>query len=227
MKEEKCQGTSFSFNEPTLLLEYSLDIFDLAKREGYYNTYVTNGYMTRAALGLLIEHGLDAANFDIKGDKDAVQKYCGAEVEKVWQNIQEAKKSGVHVEITTLIIPGINDDQDCLREIACNIRRMAGDTVPWHVSRYYPAYEAVKTRLPSIPTPVNTLEKSWQIGREEGLKYVYIGNVPGHQRENTYCHQCGMLLIRRHGFDILQEKILRNGRCPSCNEKIPLIRRKM
>ncbi len=113
-----CQGTSISFHEPTLLLEYSLDVFELAKKAGYYNTYVTNGYMSSDALRLLIEHGLDAMNVDVKGCKDVVRNYCGADVEKVWRNIKEAKRKGVHIEITTLVIPEVNDDEACLSSIA-------------------------------------------------------------------------------------------------------------
>ncbi len=110
VKAYRCQGTSISFNEPTLMLEYSLDVFRLARDRGYYNTYVTNGYMTPEALNLLIENGLDAMNVDVKGCKEAVKKYCGANVDYVWDNIHEAKKMGVHVEVTTLVIPRVNDD---------------------------------------------------------------------------------------------------------------------
>jgi pyruvate formate lyase activating enzyme len=105
MKRYDCQGTSISFNEPTLLLEYALDVFDLARAAGYYNTYVTNGYMSEGALKLLAEHGLDAMNLDVRGDRKVIQRYCGADVDKVWRNAAEAKKLRIHVEITTLVIP--------------------------------------------------------------------------------------------------------------------------
>ncbi|NVM21329.1 MAG: radical SAM protein [Desulfobacterales bacterium] len=110
MKLYGCRGTSISFNEPTLLFEYALDVFDLSKEAGYYNTYVTNGYMSKAAMELLAAHGLDAMSIDVKGDKRGVKKYCGADVDKVWRNTVLAKELGIHVEITTLVIPGINDD---------------------------------------------------------------------------------------------------------------------
>ena len=147
MNQEKCQGTSISFNEPTLLLEYSMDVFDLAKKEGCYNTYVTNGYMTSEALKSLIEHGLDAANFDVKGDAEIVKRYCGADVEIVWRNIREAKHLGVHVEITTLLIPDINDDEYTLCNIASKIRREVGEDTPWHITQYYPHYKAIDIGL--------------------------------------------------------------------------------
>ncbi len=222
MKEERCQGTSISFNEPTLLFEYSLDVFDLAKKEGYYNTYVTNGYMTSEVLRSLVEHGLDAANFDMKGDEEVVRKYCGTDVEKVWRNIVEAKRLGVHVEITTLVIPDINDDEECLRSIARRIRREAGKDTPWHITQYYPAYKALDIGLYPNRTPVETLEKAWQLGKEEGLSYVYAGNVPGHRLENTYCHNCDALLIERFGFDVVEYRISEDNRCPKCKEEIPI-----
>jgi pyruvate formate lyase activating enzyme len=132
MKRYNCQGTSISFNEPTLLFEYSLDVFTLSKREGYYNTFVTNGYMTSEALGLLMDHGLDAMNVDVKGSAEVVRKYCGADVEMVWRNARVAKKRGIHIEITTLIIPGVNDDEVCLRGISSRIREHLGESTPWH-----------------------------------------------------------------------------------------------
>lgn len=131
IRKYNCQGMSISFNEPTLLLEYSLDLFRLAKKEGFYNTFVTNGYMSSEALKLLVESGLDAMNVDLKGNAEAVKKYCGADVEGVWKSIIEAKKLGIHVEITTLIIPWINDDEETLRTIAKRIEREVDHDTPW------------------------------------------------------------------------------------------------
>ncbi|MHC1635455.1 MAG: AmmeMemoRadiSam system radical SAM enzyme [Candidatus Methanospirareceae archaeon] len=224
VKETHCQGTSISFNEPTLLFEYALDVFKLAKKEGYYNTFVTNGYMSKEALKMLVEHGLDAMNVDMKGCEEAVKRYCGADVEKVWRNIREAKRMGVHVEITTLVIPAVNDSEECLREIASRIRKENGEDTPWHVTQYYPAYKSYEYGLYKGRTPVETLERAWEIGKEEGLKYVYIGNVPGHPYENTYCPGCGELLIRRHGFEVIDYRLV-EGRCPNCKEQIPMIQR--
>jgi pyruvate formate lyase activating enzyme len=221
--EEGCQGTSISFNEPTLLFEYSLEVFELAKREGYYNTYVTNGYMSLEALRLLRERGLDAMNVDIKGDREAVERYCGADVEKVWRNCAEARGLGIHIEITTLIIPGVNDDEECLRGIARRIRRELGEDTPWHVTRYYPAHRALEFGLFDGRTPIEALEKAHGIGKEEGLNYVYIGNVPGHELENTYCHNCGELLIKRFGFEVVDYRIAPGNKCPRCGEDIPIV----
>lgn len=210
-----CQGTSISFNEPTLSLEWSLDVFRIARQCGLYNTYVTNGYMTPETLSLLIEAGLDAMNVDIKGDAAAVRKYCkGVEVEKVWSACKQAHESGIHLEVTTLVIPTVNDAQESLREIAERIVRELGPQVPWHVTGYIPAY---RFNLP--PTPMKTLERAWEIGKEAGLEFVYIGNVPGHHHDNTYCPDCNTLLIRRMGFDVLFNQVQR-GRCPRCGRVI-------
>lgn len=223
MKKYHCQGTSISFNEPTLLLEYALDLFPLAKREGFYNTFVSNGYMSPKALKLLIENGLDAMNVDMKGGADAVKKYCGGDVEKIWKNISDAKKSGVHVEIVTLVIPGINDDEKTLKSIADRIKKEVGHKTPWHVTQYYPAYKALEVGLYPDLTPAETVEKAWNIGKECSLNYVYVGNIPGHHLENTYCPNCQELLIKRSGFDVIKFLITSDKKCPKCQEEIPII----
>lgn len=222
IKIYNCQGTSISFNEPTLLLEYSIDVFRLAKSYGYYNTYVTNGYMTEEALNLLIEAGLDSMNIDIKGDKEAVARYCGADVEKVWRNAKIAKEKGVWVEITTLVIPGINDDENVLRGIAKRIKNELGKDTPWHVNRYFPAYK-FEWEVYVSPTPIKTLEKAITIGKEEGLEYVYCGNVPGHPFENTYCPECNFLLIKRYALKVIEYNLSSNNKCPNCGKDIPII----
>lgn len=214
-EEYGCQGTSISFNEPTLSLEWSLDVFRLARERGLYNTYVTNGYMTPEALALLIDAGLDAMNIDIKGDAAAVKKHCkGIDVEKVWAICKLARSRGVHIEVTTLVIPTVNDTDTTLRGIAERIASDLGPEVPWHISRYYPAY-----RFTEPHTPLHTLEHAWQIGKEAGLDFVYLGNVPGHSHDNTYCPGCGALLIRRRGFDVLQNAV-RDRRCPKCGRPL-------
>ena len=182
-----CQGTSISFNEPTLSLEWSLEVFRLARQRGLYNTYVTNGYMTSEVLSLLMEAGLDAMNVDVKGDAAAVKRYCkGIDADRVWAACRLARSHSVHVEITTLVIPGVNDNEAILRGIAQRIMTDLGANVPWHVSAYRPAYQ-----FTAPPTPVRTLERAWQVGKDVGLECVYTGNVPGHHYDNTYCPACG------------------------------------
>jgi pyruvate formate lyase activating enzyme len=206
-----CQGTSVSFNEPTLSLEWGLDVFRLARKHNLYNTFVTNGYMTPEALLLLIDAGLDAMNVDLKGDTDAVRRYCkGIDGDKVWATCKLARSREIHVEITTLIIPKVNDGETTLKLVAKRIVNDLGPEVPWHMSAYSPGY-----RFSEPPTPVDTLERAWEIGNEAGLQFVYVGNVPGHRYNNTYCPRCGSLLIRRLGFAVTLNAV-RNGRCPRC-----------
>jgi pyruvate formate lyase activating enzyme len=214
-KESGCAGTSISFNEPTLSLEWSLDVFRPARERGLYNTYVTNGYMTPEALELLVEAGLDAMNVDIKGDTDGVRKYCkGIDVEKVWTVCMLACRHGIHIEITTLIIPTVNDTDEVLHGIARRIFSDLGPATPWHVSAYFPAY-----RFHARPTPVQTLERAWKIGRSVGLEFVYAGNVPGHPYDNTYCPDCNTVLIQHMGFDVVMNRIC-SGYCPKCKREI-------
>jgi pyruvate formate lyase activating enzyme len=210
-----CEGTSISFNEPTLSLEWSLDVFRLARDRGLYNTYVTNGYMTPEALQLLVEAGLDAMNVDVKGDAETVRRYCkGIDVEKVWRNCRLARGAGMHLEITTLVIPGVNDRNETLGAIAKRILTELGPDTPWHVSSYYPAY-----RVTAPPTATKALERAWHIGREAGLDFVYVGNILGHRWENTYCPDCGALLIERRGLSVTSYQ-LEQGRCPQCDRKV-------
>ena len=215
--EKECQGVSMSFSEPTTFLEYSIDVFKLAKKKNLYTNFVTNGYFTPEALKLLLKSGCDAFNIDIKGDEEAVRKYCTAENEFVWRNAIEARKKGAWVELTTLVIPDVNDDEECLRGIAKRIHDEVGDDTPWHISAYYPCYKFTRP-----PTPVKTLEKAWDIGKGEGLKFVYTGNVPGHEHESTFCPGCNEKLIERFGFDVLSFKITKENRCFKCGEKIPI-----
>lgn len=212
-----CQGTSISFNEPTLSLEWALEVFRLARKRGLYNTFVTNGYMTEEALGLLIEAGLDAMNVDIKGDAEAVRKFCQADVEVVWRNALFAKSRGVHVEVTTLVIPTVNQRPSVLQGIAWRIAEELGEETPWHLTAYFPAY-----RFHAPPTPLAALEEAHAWGKEAGLKFVYLGNVAGHPWENTYCPACGALLIRRLGVT-MQEWHLQGRTCPACGEEIPIV----
>ena len=217
-----CQGTSVSLNEPILLLEYSLDIFRLARDLGYYNTYVTNGYMTLEALQLLVDCGLDAMNIDVKGEAEVVRTFCGADVDIVWRNAAWAKERGVWIELTTLVIPGVNDDGDGFAHIAQRIKRELGAETPWHLSSYHPTYRFQDEDY-HPPTPVATLERARDVGVSEGLNYVYVGNVLGHSYESTYCPGCGKPLIQRDGFTIVKCDITQDKHCPDCGQGIPMI----
>lgn len=217
-KDNSCKGTSMSFSEPTTFLEYAVDVFEIAKEEGLANTVVTNGYFTYEAAVLLLEKGADAFNIDIKGDAETYREYCKADSEKVWRNVRTIKERGAHVELTTLVIPGVNDSEGCLCEIAGRIKKEVGPKTPWHVTRYFPAY-----MFDRPATPVSSLEKAYQIAKQEGLLYVYVGNVPGHKYENTYCPSCGKELIGRAGLTIYKNELSKNDKCPKCGEEIPII----
>jgi len=209
-------------NEPTLLFEYCLDVFTLARESGYYNTLVTNGYMTPQALRMLVKHGLDAANIDIKGDAGMLGSFCGADVELVWRNAALARELDVWVELTTLIIPGVNDSNDVLKDIAGRIKRELGEEMPWHVTGYSPAYRfANESRIPA--TSVASLERARRIGVSQGLKFVYTGNLPGHFLEDTHCPRCGQSLIERFGSRLTRYNLTADNRCPDCGQDIPIV----
>ena len=219
-EREGCQGISYSFNEPTLLLDHALDTFPIARRNRLYCNYVSNGYMTEKALRALWEAGMDAIKFDLKGDHETYQRFCDADAEVVWRNVAEARRIGLHVEIVTLVIPNVNDREETIRGIARRIATEHEPEIPLHFTRYYPAY---KFTAPS--TPVTTLEWAHRVAKEEGCRYVYIGNVPGHPLENTICPTCGRVLIRRYGFEVTSFNLTPEHKCPGCGLSIPIVGR--
>jgi len=205
---------AYTYTEPTIFYEYAYDTCKLASSYGIKNVFVTNGYIMPEPLKE-ISPFLDGANVDLKSmRKDFYRRICGGKLEAVLESIKLMKELGIWVEITTLIIPDLNDSDEELGEIAKFIANLQ-DTTPWHISRFYPAYKM--GNYP--PTPVETLHRARKIGLEKGLKYVYIGNVPGDEGENTFCPECGRVLIKRRGFWI--EKIdIENGKCKWCGTKI-------
>lgn len=209
-----CASIAYTYNEPTVFYEYAYDISKLAKQHDINNIFVTNGYMSREAIETISPY-LDAANVDLKSfTEEDYRETRSGRLEPVLEIIKTMHKLGIWLEITTLVIPTLNDSEDGLRQIASFI----GDVdpgVPWHVSAFYPAYKMKD--LP--PTPIDTIKKAREIGQEEGLRYVYTGNVPGDEGENTYCYECGELLIQRYGYHVMSNKI-EDMRCPACNAKI-------
>ena len=220
--KNSCQGTSISFNEPTLLFEYSLELFELAKKEGLYNTYVSNGYMTEEVLKKLIESGLDAMNIDIKGDDELVKKYCGADNEKVWRNIKFAKEQGIHVEITTLLLEGFNTNELTIKTIAERIVDEVGEETPFHISRAFPHYRSHKYNF-TKPTLERSLYKARKIAISSGLKYVYLGNIRNNDFQQTKCPNCSQFVIKRNGYGISQISLDKNGKCENCGHFISQI----
>ena len=212
-KRYGCRSIAYTYTEPTVFFEYAYETAKLASKEGIKNVFVTNGYITEEALRELAPY-LDAANIDLKGfSEEFYRKVCGARLEPVLESIKLHRELGIWVEVTTLVIPTLNDSEEVLRGIAEFISGV-GEDIPWHVSRFYPAYKLID--LP--PTPLETLRKAREIGLEAGLKYVYQGNVPG-EGESTYCHECGELLIQRYGYQVLLNKI-EDSRCPYCGADI-------
>ena len=217
-KRHGCMGISWTFNEPTIWLEYTLDGAKLAKEHGLYTNYVTNGYITPEALDAIGPY-LDVFRVDIKGFSRTSYGRTAhiSDFAPILEAAKRAKKEwGMHVELVTNITPGYNDDEEELRGIAHWIRDELGAYTPWHITRFFPHLELSHLD----PTPIATLERAAEIAREEGLSYVYLGNLPAHPGENTYCHHCGRLVIKRQVFDILEYN-LRKGKCRYCDTPIP------
>ncbi len=213
-KSRDCKSIAYTYTEPTIFFEYAYDTAKLAHKEGIKNVFITNGYTSTEAIREIAPF-LAAANVDLKGfSEDFYHKVCGAKLQPVLDNIRLYKELGVWVEVTTLIIPGYSDDENQLKEIAGFIKNV-DENIPWHVSTFYPAF-----KLSDVPsTPVESLRKARDIGTKAGLRYVYEGNIPGEGGENTYCYNCGKLLIKRYGFQIMEKKLV-DGKCPSCKTQI-------
>jgi len=209
------RSIAYTYTEPTNFFEYMLDIAKTAKSKGILNVQHSNGYINPAPLKELCQY-LDAVNIDLKGfSKSFYNKLCESELDPVLETIKTLKTSGVWVEITNLVIPGHNDDPEMISRMCTWIKTSVGGDVPVHFSRFYPMYKMTGVS----PTPVSILEKAREIAMNKGLQYVYIGNVPGHPGENTYCPHCKKMVIRRSGYNIL-ENLVKNGKCQSCHGKI-------
>jgi pyruvate formate lyase activating enzyme len=213
--EEGCLSISYTYTEPTVFYEYARDCARLADAEGLKNVFVTNGYMTADALRD-IDGLLHAANVDLKSFSDEFYRsLVGARLKPVLDTIRRLWEMGVWVEVTTLLISGRNDGDVELRSLASFLASISCD-IPWHVSRFYPAYRL----LDVVPTPTVSIERAVRIGCEEGLRYVYGGNIPGHSSESTVCPGCGSTVIERQGFRMLRNGII-GGRCFHCGREIP------
>lgn len=210
------KGLCASFQEPTLLTDWNIDLFRIGSKLGLYACYVSNGYMTLEALRALREAGMDGLKIDIKGDSRVYEAFCGGvDVEKIWRNVRESKKLGFHVELVNLIVTDVNDDEVCIKYVIERTLKEAGPDTPLHFTRYYPAY-----KFDRPPTSIETLERAYEMARRMGVLYPYIGNVPGHRYEHTYCPSCREPLIKRYGFRILRYKITEDKKCPNCGFRI-------
>ena len=201
---------SYTYTEPTIFFEFAYDIASIATGKGLKNVFVTNGFMTEEAIETISPY-LHAANVDLKSfSDDFYRKRCGARLQPVLDSLKKMKALGIWVEVTTLLIPTLNDSDDELRQIADFIFSLGAET-PWHISRFHPRYQM--QNLP--PTAVASIGRAAEIGKASGLKYVYSGNVPGNEGEDTLCSQCGEHLIDRYGFSI-ERLNLKGTHCPRC-----------
>jgi pyruvate formate lyase activating enzyme len=216
-KQYGCRGISWTYNEPAIWFEHTLDSAKLAKKNNLYTVYVTNGYASPEALDTIGPY-LDAWRVDIKGFSD--EFYMNLAKVPHWREILEVttrakNKWNMHVEVVTNIIPTMNDDDKQLEGIANWIRNELGELTPWHVTRFYPHHHM--THLP--PTPIATIERAYEIGRRAGLKFIYAGNVPGHQSESTRCYSCGKINVERFGYQT-DVKGLDGSRCRYCGAEL-------
>ncbi len=213
-RENGCQSISYTYTEPTIYFEYAYETAVLAHQAGVKNVFVTNGYMTEEALRMIQPH-LDAANVDLKSfDETFYKRVCSARLKPVLENLKLMREMGIWVEITTLVIPTLNDSDQEFDGIAQFILTL-GPEVPWHVSAFYPTYKMLN--LPK--TPAASLLRAREIGLKAGLQFVYCGNIPGEGGEDTFCPVCGRKIIQRMGFHVRKNEIV-NGACRSCHTKI-------
>jgi pyruvate formate lyase activating enzyme len=214
--ETNCQGIAWTYNEPTIWYEFTLEASRLAKNKGLYSIYVSNGYISEDALR---EHSdcLDAMNIDVKAFTDEFyKKIAGARLQPVLDTCALARELGIHIELTYLIIPGHNDSDSELAAYCKWVAETLGTEVPLHFSRFHPDH----LMKGDPPTPIETLERAFNIATGNGMEFVYIGNVAMRREENTYCPSCGKLLIERSRF--YHTSINMNGNaCPNCNKKVP------
>lgn len=213
-KRARCRSIAYTYTEPTVFFEYAYDTARLARQDGIANVYVTNGFMTEEMLKAFDGY-LDAANVDLKAFRDETyRRYVGGRLQPVLDSLKLMKDLGIWVEVTTLVVPDINDDDEELRDAARFVAQELGPETPWHISRFFPGYQL--RHVP--PTPVRTLNRALEIGEEEGLRYIFAGNVPG--EANTECHACGELLIRRAGYRILGNRVAPGQVCPNCGTPV-------
>jgi pyruvate formate lyase activating enzyme len=219
-RDNGCQGISYTYTEPTIFLEYANDTAGLAKQVGFFNTFVTNGYMTKEAVQT-IAPVLDAATVDFKGgaDPEFYRKFSAVpSVEPIFESLKEMKRHDIHLEITNLIVPKTGDSIERIRELAVWIRNNLGKDTPFHLLRFHPDYKLTDIQS----TPIATLEEACKFSSEAGLNYVYIGNVPGHHYENTYCPNCRELVVKRYSFEIVRWNLTKDMRCPKCGYNIAI-----
>jgi pyruvate formate lyase activating enzyme len=210
----RCDSIAYTYTEPTVYFELALATAKIAHQNNLLNIFVTNGFMSDHVIKEIAPL-LDAANVDLKAfNEKFYQKYCNARLEPVKNNLKLMKSLGILVEVTTLLIPGLNDNIEELEQLAAFIKNDLGPETPWHVSRFHPCYQMMD--IPS--TPVKTLETAYNIGKNAGLYHVYAGNAPQLELEDTFCHSCGSLLVKRTGYNT--DSSIKEGKCPNCKTNV-------
>lgn len=214
-KESGCLSIAYTYSEPTVFYEYAIETARLAKKEGIKNIFKTGGFINTDPLNEICDY-LDAANVDLKGfDKTYLSEVCAEDLDVLLKGLMIYKKKGVWLEITNLVVPTLNDDMKVIKNMCIWIKDNLGPDVPLHFSRFWPTYKLKNL----YPTPLETLTEARDIAMGIGLKFVYIGNIPEHPSNNTYCPSCKKLLIERKGYSIIQNNI-RNSSCRYCSERI-------
>ena len=217
----KSDGLAFTYNEPSIFAEFAFDAGTLAHKNGLFNVFVSNGYMTDEAVDYVSKF-LDGITVDFKGNanKEFLRRYAAVpDPEPIFQTLVELKKKGVHIEITDLVVPKIGDSLEDAKKLVRWVVENLGPDVPIHFLRFHPDYKLLW--LPE--TPVKTLEEHYKVAKNEGAEFVYLGNVPGHPYEHTYCPKCGKPVIKRYGFDILEYNLDEENRCKFCGYKLPIV----
>jgi pyruvate formate lyase activating enzyme len=213
-KKSSSKTIAYTYTEPTIYFELAYDTAKIAVENGLKNVFVTNGFMTPEAIETIAPY-LTAANVDLKSFHDEFyKKRCGARLNPVLESLKKMKETGIWVEITTLLIPTLNDSDEELKDIAQFITELGVET-PWHISRFHPQFKMMNISI----TPIPSLHRAVEIGKQAGLKYVYSGNVPGDEGENTYCFHCGNLLIERYGFKVVKINLSGN-KCSKCGTEL-------
>lgn len=217
--KDKLPSISYTYTEPAIFSEFALDTMKLAKKQGLKNNWVSNGFWSKELFDEISPY-LDAVNCDLKGFSDDFYiKYCSGKLKPVLDTLKRLKGKKIWTEITTLVIPTLNDSEEIFRNIAKFIKSELGSETPWHVTQFS---GAISWKLQNLSeTPIETLEKAYKIGKETGLKYVYTGNVPGVSSEDTFCPKCNTLAIDRTGYTISRHD--KSGKCPKCGQDLNLI----